>query len=134
MAHMAAQRPLITVTLTEVREVAFNRSELSMLDSLPKASREALANTPYSGAVCFVSKLGNQLRFVWHENEADPKRTGGGRRATMYANLRLDSGTWSGEMLGEYARRVGLHLVGIKSYTEWYEDNRKRKREKKRGS
>ena len=41
--------------------------------------------------------------------------------------LRLTAGTWSPWMLKEYARLVGIELVGHKDYETFYEEHHRRK-------
>jgi hypothetical protein len=43
--------------------------------------------------------------------------------------LRLLGGTWHPYMLQDYAKQVGLHLIGIKGFSQIFEERRAEKRQ-----
>ncbi len=111
--------PLISITLAEINEAHFGRSEATMFDSLPKKTRDGIQENT---AVCFISRTGNQLCFVWRNKVVYRPDGSTVVPALMSAKLRLRTGTWSPDMLANYASEVGLNLVGIKRFEQHYKE------------
>lgn len=70
-----------------------------------------------NGAVCFVSKTGNQIEFVYNAVDIDGD---GSRIALLSAKCRLTRGGWNPLMLQNYAESVGLHLENIRSFERYF--------------
>lgn len=68
--------------------------------------------------VLFLSKSKDQMVFV-HGFSA-LKVSDAIRRVLWSERLRLDRGTWNPLMLVNYAERVGLGLVGLKRFEDFY--------------
>ena len=107
---------MIQVRLKEIYETSFARSEMTNYRLWRKETTRSLAA---GEALCIVSKTGNQMVFVWK-----PKLiTYGGSNAEAFLSvrIRLDSTKWwDGRMLRNYANQVGLELVGLKRYEQYY--------------
>lgn len=105
------------VKLVEIKEVNFRQSEATNFAKLPKGKRESLKN---GEAICFISRMGNQLVFV-HKGGTFGKTARGLQRTVVYSTrLRLTRGTWNPDMLANYADEVGLELIGLKRFEDHY--------------
>jgi hypothetical protein len=105
---------MFSVRLRRIEEASFNCSEKTLFMNLTNKVRNDLKG---NDAVCFVSKGGNQMLFVW--------RQAGEILASV--RLRLLHGTWDPLMLQNYANEVGLELEGLPRF-EIYFTNRARAR------
>lgn len=108
---------------------SFQRSEVTNLD-LYRQEPHYPGDLKKGEAFLLVSKMGNQVVFIFR----DPVFSFGvgfaARRVTDSRRLRLDGGTWSPYMLQNYANEVGLHLVGLKRFETIHDEMLARKREK----
>ncbi len=106
------------VKLVEIKEANFRQSEATNFAKLPKSRRESLKN---GEAICFVSRMGNQLVFVHKGGEFGKTVQGKERRVVYSTRLRLTRGTWNPIMLADYADEVGLELLGLKKFEVHYD-------------
>ncbi len=79
--------------------------------------------------VLFISKKGDQLRFVFRPEGFLDLSKGGSSHTILQSRLYriLYGGTWSPLMLKNYAQKVGLDLEGLKSFEEHYSDMQEKK-------
>lgn len=106
----------IRVTLKEIYECHFGRSEMTNYREWQKETGRTLAA---GEAVCLVSITGNQMVFVWKPITISV----GKKRSQVFLSIRvrLDKDHWwEPRMLANYASQVGLDLVGLKRYEEYY--------------
>ncbi len=97
-----------------VTEASFSKSEATRFMELPPEIRDRLSG---NGAVCFLSKSGNQIEFVYAAADIDGT---GERFALLSAKCRLSRGGWNPLMLQNYANQVGLRLENIKSFEKYF--------------
>lgn len=115
--------PLVRIRLREVFETSFSRSEKTNYHLWQKETGRTLRNR--GDALCMVSRTGNQLVFIWKPTQFEVEGIGDQvHRHDVYLSVRarLDGRKWwDGRMLKNYAREVGLELVGLKAYEEYYD-------------
>lgn len=70
--------------------------------------------------VLLLSKSKDQMCFVHGFETFTDKNKSAVRRVLWSEKLRLDRGTWNPLMLVNYAERVGLGLVGLKRFEDFY--------------
>lgn len=107
----------IAVHLRRIAVSDFRTSEATMFAALPANVRETLKG---SDAVCFVSRSGNQIVFVYRQVVCGITRGGGRQMLTASVRLRLSHGTWNPLLLQNYANSVGLKLVGLPRFEEHF--------------
>ena len=73
-------------------------------------------------AFLFVSKSGNQLVWLLNQQSIDGKM--GTAEVTDSRRWRLTGGTWSPMMVANYAKEVGIELIGIKTFEQRYNESR----------
>lgn len=100
----------------------FRTNEVSMMNRVSRAERDALKANE---AVCFVSSTGHMVRWVWKSANVGTIKTpvtGKTRPRVIWtsAQLRINRGEFSADMLSEYAKEAGIELVGLKLYSEKY--------------
>ena len=123
---------LISLRLKGVVRCSFQRSEITNLYWY-QGDPSYPGDLEPGEAFLFLSKMGNQVIFMFHE-PVSYEQGGRIRRVTDSRRLRLDSGTWSPYMLQDYAEAVGLHLVGIKRFEQVHDEAREAKANKRKGS
>lgn len=96
----------------------FRSSELSNYQLLLK--KKHFDGPPGKNEVyLMVSKSGNQL--IWILNLAEVESASGVTRTVIDSRRwRLDGGSWSPQMLENYANAVGISLVGFKRLEDAY--------------
>lgn len=104
---------MIKVKLVEIKEADFRLSEASNFAKIPKGRRESLK---FGEAICFISRTGNQIVFVHRSDDMGKTARGKERRVVYSTRLRLTRGSWSPDMLANYADDVGLQLIGLKRF------------------
>lgn len=103
----------MTLILRGVYEADFRQTELSILEAMHELQKTELRP---GETWAFRSKSGNQVLFVLHRGQIECPRS---RQDFVDSRrLRLRHGTWSMEMIQNYAESVGLHLQGIKRAEE----------------
>lgn len=109
---MIADREL---TLRAVVEGDFRKNEATLYKEWLKKNPQ---HNSGSGVILFLSRTQNQMVFIHGFDTIGnyPK----GKRVLWSERLRLDRGTWNPLMLVNYAELVGLHLVGLKCFEEFY--------------
>lgn len=97
--------------------VDFRKSELTNY----MIHRRTLPPLGSHEAFLFVSRSENQL--IWILNFGDAK-TARGKDAEIIDSRRwrLTAGTWSPDMLVNYAAEVGIELIGRKSFEQQFEE------------
>lgn len=106
-------------TLHAVVEGDFRKNEATLYKEWLKGSKN-VEPTDADSVVLFLSRTQNQMVFVHGYDTLStpypkPKRT-----VLWSERLRLDRGTWNPLMLVNYAELVGLHLVGLKRFEDFY--------------
>ena len=76
-------------------------------------------------AFLFVSKSGNQL--VWLLNQQDINGKVKTVEVTDSRRWRLTGGTWNPLMVANYAKEVGIELIGIKTFEQHYNENQRKR-------
>ena len=102
----------------------FRTNEVTMMARVPRA---VLNEFGANDAVCFISSVGNLVRWVWQSNEVGTIITPGtgetrARRLWTSAQIRLNRGEFSAEMLSTYAKEAGIELAGLRLYREKWEE------------
>lgn len=85
---------------------------MTLYNEIPAEIKSRLSD---NGAVCFVSKTGNQILFVYRAHDIEE-----GRVAILSAKCRLTRGSWNPLMLQNYAEMVGLKLDNIRSFQQYF--------------
>lgn len=99
--------------LVAIHRAHFGRSEHTNFEAVKRGLKLSLKK---DHVVCLVSYTGNQMCFVYGYEEQN-----GGPTVLRSTRLRLiDRGAWNPMMLGNYARKVGLTLDGIKLFEDYY--------------
>ncbi len=109
------QMYLREMVLREVAEGNFRNSEKTLFSEWSKN------NTALQGAndiVVFVAKTRTLMYFVHGHRVV--RGTDTIHRVLWSEKLRLEGGTWNPLMLVNYAERVGIKLVGLKRFEEFY--------------
>ena len=106
----------LKVRLRRVETVSFRYSEKTLFMQLGEAFRRSLK---WNDCVCFVSKSGDMVQFVWGE---DNVKTGNRVWPVLSsAKLRLEKrNAFSGLMLGNYAAKGNLEIEGLKLFQEHF--------------
>lgn len=117
----------IRVRLRAILQGDFRTSEYTMFQTISQKLRNSLRG---ADAVCFVSKRGNQVCFVFGFLNVGTTKPADGSKGTKYGaitsvRIRLTRSTWNPLMLQNYAAHRGLELIGIKRFEEHYERLRK---------
>jgi|APSaa5957512576_1039674.scaffolds.fasta_scaffold96763_2 hypothetical protein len=124
---MAINSTKTRLRLKGVITCSFARSEATNLN-LYRTTPSYPGDLKKGEAFLFLSKTGNQIIFVFHAVALE-EEDGKIREVIDSRRLRLPHGaTWHPYMLQNYAEEVGIHLIGIKSFKDIYEDRRKAKR------
>jgi hypothetical protein len=97
--------------LRSVEIADFRHNEVS---NLVLSMEKGLTLRHADHVVLFVSRKGDQLVFVHGPGFVSSPR--GVRRVFHSEKLRLESGRWNPMMLADYARQVGISLVGAREY------------------
>ena len=100
----------------------FRKNESTLWDAWFKKHKTKLRANE---VVLFVSGSREQLLFVQRVSEIDGARVRG--KVLDTRRWRIAGGTWSPDMLQNYANEVGLHFEGIKRFEELYAERRLRK-------
>lgn len=116
------------VQLRLVQVTSFRRSEKTSFEALPAEERDAMRP---SEAICFVSKSGNQVVFVYRPTSV-PLNGSGPVDVLPSSRLRLGRGRWNRYMLQNYANEVGLELVGLPRFEKILEAEEAARRKKKK--
>ena len=101
--------------LRYIGTVDFRASEMTNY-LLAIREQPSLAKLKKDDAVLFLSRKGDQLIFVHGFSMTNGQK--GAIRFLRSERLRLDGGVWDALMLQNYARMVGIHLMGIKTFEE----------------
>lgn len=112
---------MIDVSLKEIYQASFNRSEMTNYRVWKKTKHRELSN---GEALCIVSMLGNQLVWVWKPLVIKAGMYETEREVFLSVRIRIDSKSawWEPGMLQHYAEQVGLNLVGLKTYAEYWDE------------
>ncbi len=107
--------------LKHVATVDFRRSELTNFEELVKknASLKALKK---DDVVLFLSRGGDQVVFVHGFNNVEGEK---GTTSIFMESVKLrmiHGSTWNPLMIANYAKKVGIHLVGLKTFEEHYRE------------
>jgi hypothetical protein len=105
--------------------VDFRSSEKTNFEEFKKSSRYP-GDLKKNETFLFISKGGEQL--LWILNVKELPGVGKTRQVIDSRKWRIDGGAWNPMMLKNYAKLVGLDLVGLKSFEETYEEERERKK------
>lgn len=116
------------IRLRRVLEGDFRWNEASLYREFTKKEQALAASFKEDDAVCFVSKTGTQILFVYRVREVE------GREVLTSVRLRLPSGTWNPLLLQNYAAEVGLHLVGHKFFEEHFREAQRRREQGEAGA
>jgi len=108
---------------------SFQRSEATNL-KIYRKSPEYPGDLQEGEVFLFVSRGLNQVIFVFRDKEGITK-DGWEYDILDSRRLRLAGATWHPYMLQEYARQVGLSLIGIRSFGEILEERRQEQREQR---
>lgn len=104
--------------LKAIEHVSFRKTEATNFDEVTRKLKLKLS--PHE-VVCLVSLTGNQIVFVYGWSPSRKQDTKTTKQMVLRSErLRLDHGTWEPLMLGNYARKVGLHLDNIRLFEEHY--------------
>lgn len=102
--------------LRAVVEGDFRKNEATLYNEYLKKNPAPFGDS----VILFISLSRNQMVFVHGFEALADKSKHGIRRVLWSERLRLDRGTWNPLMLVNYAERVGLHLVGLKRFENFY--------------
>ncbi len=109
--------PMREVVLCAVEEGSFRNSEKTLFAAWSKSKGNTLTGT--NDIVIFVSLTRNIMYFVHGHRVV--RGSDSITKVLWSEKLRLDTGdTWNPLMLVNYAERVGLKLVGLKRFEEFY--------------
>lgn len=110
---------MITVRLKEIYAASFGRSEMTNYRRWQKETGRSLAK---GEALCLVALSGNQMVFVWKPTKVViSSKT---QEAFLSVRVRLDhKHWWEPKMLQNYAAIVGLELIGLKRYEDFYKSD-----------
>jgi hypothetical protein len=100
--------------LRYVTTMSFARSELTNWNAI-LAERPEFHSMRPDDVVAIVSMTGDQIAFLHGFDEHDGKVI---LRSTRFRIA--GSGRWNPLMLANYAKAVGIHLAGVRTYEEHY--------------
>jgi hypothetical protein len=105
-----------------VQDVDFRHTELDTYEQFRRS--KSFTGDPKPGeAILFVSRSGNQLCWIMHyETGVLVQKTYRARIQTL--RMRVSGGYWNPLMLANYAKQVGIELIGIKLFEETYRRQR----------
>jgi hypothetical protein len=109
-----------TLKLIGIEVADFRRSEMHNLADWERRMRRKLQA---GQTVMLISRGMDQVIFAYGWQPAGEAANTSGRAPQSVLRserLRLDHGRWSGVMLGNYAREVGINLVGVKLFQEHF--------------
>lgn len=105
---------LRTVTLKFIaRNADFRQNEQTLWDTAKQKHKLTLGKNE---CALFISRSGNQAVFIVRTSEIQGKRNV--YSVTESRRWRLSGGTWSDDMLEDYANAVGLHLAGFETFEQ----------------
>lgn len=106
--------------LKHIAEVSFRTSESTNFDTFIKSLQGETISA--SEVVLFVAKGGDQLVFVSPRTSIAKNGDGDTVEVLASRRLRIRHGRWNPLMLANYASDVGIELVGLKRFEEFYKD------------
>jgi hypothetical protein len=107
-----------------IEQVDFRKSEQTNYQEWAKRNRVMNKRLDADDALCFINHGENQLVFVhgFEELESNyPKRK---IHVLASRRLRISGGKWNPLRLTNYAEMVGLKLVGLKDFADFYKELR----------
>lgn len=116
---------MIKVRLKEIYHASFSRSEMTNYREWKEESGRDLGN---GEALCIVSLTGNQMVFVWKPipfQSITPNGSSKVHQSEVFLSVRIRmdiAGWWEPRMLRDYANQVGLELIGLKRYEEFFNE------------
>lgn len=102
--------------IKQIETAHFGKSELTIFNEFANKNKAFVATLTRNDIIVFVSKQGNQLRFV--HNFAN---FGDNQIALQSSLHRIMRGTWNPLRLKDYASEVGLDIDGLRRFEEHYE-------------
>lgn len=108
---------IIRMRLKRIAQADFRKSEATNFNELPIAVRK---NLKPGEVVMLVSGGGDQLVFVYPPTYTSNARS---NDCTMLASvrLRLKGSTWSPLMIVDYAKSVGIELIGLEDFARRFQ-------------
>jgi hypothetical protein len=94
----------------------FRRSDRTLYESLNQKEVKRMRG---SDAVCFVSRTGNQVLFVYRSTHVGIGARGTAKAIITSIRLRLTSGRFTPSMLTTYALDCGLAIEGAKRFEHY---------------
>lgn len=121
--------------LVLIEHCDFRCSEWTNLQRVLKKNRLKLGK---SDIVAMVSGTGKQIVFCYaHDRFKYEDHRGAAKPTGVVQSVRYritGTGTWSPKMLANYAKAVGIDLIGIKRFEEYYTAVAKLRKKKTRAS
>lgn len=101
-----------------IMQVSFGKSERTNFIEFKRKNPAVAKMLGPQDVVAFVSKSGDQIRFVYGFDEL--YHEGKKFEVLVSANYRISGGQWNPLMLANYAAEMGLDLRGIKRFEDYY--------------
>jgi hypothetical protein len=104
----------------------FRKNEVSLYEQFRRNKKRFPGERKAGECDLFISKQRNQL--IWFVSETPLETTRGRPVVAVHSfRSRLDHSGWNPQMLANYAKAVGIDLVGIRRFEDAFMDERKRK-------
>jgi|SRR5688572_13344795 len=110
-----------------VGEADFRKNEATLFEELQRDKKLKLAE---DDVVMFRSGSGDQVLFVHRRETTEHEFRGKTVERSVIASrrLRVSWGTWSGLMIADYARMVGISLANVLTLEQWFDKHYPRRK------